>query len=187
MFLLRCLVAKREVFSQTHWVNEASIESKFAKRLSISVSIYQQLMKIFGKGKAFEIMREILVPIGTKEQLENLDKWGVSQKIGMKKLLAFYDAVGKNGVGQFVKRTITKKDDNMLNFHVNNCFFYRFYQETGTPELTKLFCEVDIEFFSQAFPDFKFHRGGSPENTVAYGKDHCVFIFEKNPHMGNKK
>ena len=179
MFLIRCLVAKREVFNQTHWVNEASIESKFAKRLSISATIYQKLVKIFGKGKAFEIMRKILVPIGTKEQLDNLDKWGVSQKTGMEKLLAFYDAMGKSGIGQFVQRTITKKDDNTLSFQVTNCFFNRFYQETGTPELTKLFCEVDIEFFSQAFPDFEFYRGDSLENTVAYGKDYCVFIFER--------
>jgi hypothetical protein len=54
-----------------------------------------------------------------------------------------------------------------------------YVEETGTPELTQLFCEVDIEFFSQAFPEFKFHRGDSVENTVAYGKDHCDFIFEK--------
>ncbi len=47
------------------------------------------------------------------------------------------------------------------------------------PELTRLFCEVDTEFFAEAFPEFRFHRGDSLENTVAYGKDHCVFIFER--------
>ena len=180
-FLIRCLVARRKIFSRTHWVNETGIEARFAKRLSISAAIYQELVKISGQDKAFEVMREILVPIGTREQLDNLDKWGVSRKAGMKKLLAFYDAMGKNGVGQFVQRTVTREDDNTLSFQVTGCFFNRFYQETGTPELTRLFCEVDIEFFSRAFPDFKFYRGDSLENTVAYGKDHCVFIFEKNP------
>jgi hypothetical protein len=126
-------------------------------------------------------MREILVPIGTKEQLDNLDKWDVSQKSGMEKLLAFYDAMGKGGIGQFVQRTITEKNDNTLSFQVRNCFFNRFYEEVGTPELTQLFCEVDIEFYSKAFPEFNFHRGNSLENTVAYGKDHCIFICDKKP------
>ena len=97
----------------------------------------------------------------------------------MGKLQAFYDAMGKGSVGQFVQRTVTEKNDRVLRFEVRNYFFNRFYQEIGTPELTQLFCEVDIEFFSRAFPEFKFHRGGSLENTVAYGKDHCDFVFEK--------
>jgi hypothetical protein len=179
ILLVKCLIAKRRIYNQTHWAKETSVESQFAKRLSVSTAMYRGLLRRFDRDKAFEIMREILVPIGTKEQLDNLDKWGVAQKSGMKKLLAFYDAMGKGGIGQFVQRTIKEKNDNTLSFQVRSCFFNRFYEETGTPELTRLFCEVDIEFFSQAFPEFKFHRGDSLENTVAYGKDHCIFVFEK--------
>jgi hypothetical protein len=177
--LVKCQIEKGRIFGQTHWANENSIEYVFAKRLSISSAIYLELLKRLNKEKAFEIMRKILVPVGTKEQLDNLDKWGVSQKRGMEKLLAFYDAMGKGGVGRFVQRTIIEKNDRFLHYEVRNCFFDRFYQETGTPELTRLFCEVDGEFFSRAFPDFRFHRGDSFENTVAYGKEHCDFIFEK--------
>jgi hypothetical protein len=46
------------------------------------------------------------------------------------------------------------------------------------PELTRLFCEVDDEFFSTAYPDLKFHRGQDEKNTIAYGKQQCNFIFE---------
>ena len=176
--LVKCQIKKGGVFKQTKWAKETSIESRLAKRLSISTAIYLELSRIFDRDKAFEVMRKILVPIGTNEQLDNLDKWGVSEKSGMDKLLSFYDAMGKGGIGQFVQRTITEKNDKTMSFEVRNCFFNRFYQETGAPELTKLFCEVDIEFFSRAFPEFKFHRGDSLENTVAYGKDHCNFIFE---------
>jgi hypothetical protein len=181
ILLIKCLIAKRKIYNQTHWAKKTSIESQFAKRLSVSTAMYRELLKRLDRDKAFEIMREILVPIGTKEQLDNLDKWGVAQKSGMEKLLAFYDAMGKGGIGQFVQRTITEKNNNTLSFQVRNCFFNRFYEEAGTPELTRLFCEVDIEFYSRAFPEFKFHRGNSLENTVAYCKDHCVFICEKKP------
>ena len=77
------------------------------------------------------------------------------------------------------EKTDIKQDDNILHYEVRNCIFARFYKETGTPELTQLFCEVDKEFFPKAFPGIKFHRGDSWENTIAYGKDHCEFIFEK--------
>jgi len=65
--------------------------------------------------------------------------------------MAFYDAMGQDGIGQFVQRVFTEKNDKVVRFEVRNCFFNRFYQETGTPELTKLFCEVDIEFFQKLF------------------------------------
>jgi hypothetical protein len=37
---------------------------------------------------------------------------------------------------------------------------------------------VDRVFYEKAFPELLFHRGDSWENTIAYGKDHCDFIFE---------
>ncbi len=37
-----------------------------------------------------------------------------------------------------------------------------------SPELTKIFYEVDKEFFPKAFPEFKFHRNGSWENTIVW-------------------
>ena len=169
------------VFGETHWAKETGVEAEFARRLSISTALYRGLLKKLDGDRALGIMRRILVPLGTGEQLDNLDRWGVSQKTGPEKLLAFYDAMGTGGVGQFVHRTITEKGDSVLSFQVRNCLFKRFYDETGTPELTRLFCEVDVEFFAQAFPDFNFHRGSSLENTVAYGKDHCEFVFEKKP------
>lgn len=53
------------------------------------------------------------------------------------------------------------------------------YQETGTPELARLLCESDNEFWPQRCPDFEFHRGDSWENTIAYGREQCDFIFEQ--------
>lgn len=179
LFLIKCLVRKRAVFNNTHWASEKDSESDLAKRISISVSIYLNLSDKVGGEKAFEIIRRILVPIGTNEQLENLKSWNISHKKGMDKLLAFYEFMGKGGVGKFVQRMIIEKNHSNLSYEVRDCFFSRFYKEAGTPELTQLFCEVDREFFPKAFPDFEFHRGSSWENTLAYGKDHCKFIFEK--------
>ena len=179
LILVKSLTRRREVLNSTRWAKEESTESEFARRLSISAAIYLNLLERTEKEKAFEIMRKILVPIGCDEQMDNLDALNVSNRPSMERLLAFYDFMGAGGVGQFVERKLIQKDEDRLHYEVRNCFFHRFYQEVGVPELAKLFCKVDEQFFPRAFPDFKFHRGGSSQNTVAYGRDRCVFIFDR--------
>lgn len=178
-FLTKCLNTQRAVFNNTHWAREKSEESEFAERLSIASAIYLNLVDKLGKEKAFEVMRKILVPISVNEQEGHLNSPDISNKKGMDRLAAFWDFTAKDGVGKFNQEAIIKQTSNVLHREVTNCFFARFYQETGTPELTKLFCDSDKEFYTKFFPDFEFHRGSSWENTIGYGKDRCTFIFEK--------
>lgn len=179
VFLIKCLIRKSSVFKNTHWATEKSAESEFAKRLSIAAAAYLNLIEKVGKEKALDMMRKILVPISVNEMEENLNSSNISDVSGIDKLSALRDSMRKGGVGQFNQETLIKQNSDVLHYQVTNCFFARFYQETGTPELTKLLCESDKEFWPKAFPDFQFHRGSSWENTIAYGKDHCEFIFEK--------
>jgi hypothetical protein len=67
----------------------------------------------------------------------------------------------------------------MCHFAITRCVFNDFFTAVGTPELTRLFCDVDRRFFPEAFPGLRFHRGGSWENTIACGQDHCEFVFER--------
>ena len=106
LFIIKCLIRKRSVFNNTHWANEKGAESKFAKRLSISAAMFLNLKEKMIKERAFETMRKILVPIGCNEQWENLNSLDIPHKKGMDKLFAFYDFMGKGGVGQFVQRTL---------------------------------------------------------------------------------
>ena len=179
LFIIKCLIRKRSVFNNTHWANEKGAESKFAKRLSISAAMYLNLKEKMIKERAFETMRKILVPIGCNEQWKHLESLKVFDNKPMKWLMAFNDLMDRKGAPQFNKREYVKQDDNICHFVITRCVFNDFFTEVGTPELTKLFCEVDKEFFPKAFTDFEFRRGSSWENTIAYGQDHCEFIFEK--------
>lgn len=179
IFLIKCLHRSRWIFGSTTWAKKEGAKADFAKRLSFGSALYLELQKKFDKEKAFEITKNILVRIGCDEQWENLNSLGVSDKGPMERLLVFYAFMGTSGVGNFVNRKLVKANINILHYEVRNCLFVRFYKEVGTPELAKLFCEVDRNFFPDAFPEFRFHRGDSWENTEAYGKNHCEFIFEK--------
>jgi hypothetical protein len=177
--LLKSLRRKNDVFKATSWAGQQTEEAKFAQRVAISSAIYLTLTERIGQEHAFELMRQMLVPIGVQEQLANIrdlkgsDDW--------ERLQAFYNFMGLGGVGQFVERTLVENNEHKLHYEVRNCFFYRFYSQADTPELTQFFCEVDDAFFAAAFPGYRFHRGSSMLNTVAHGQEHCDFIFEKVP------
>ena len=176
--LFKCIIRKKSIFKNCHWTNEQSPESEFVKRLSFASALYLELQKKMSTEKSFEIMRKILVSIGCKQQWEQFYTLK-SDENPMAKLMAFNDLMDTEGTPQFNRREYLEQNDSICHFVITRCVFSDFFHEAGTPELTKLFCAVDQEFFPKAFPDFEFHRGGSWKNTIAYGKNHCDFIFQK--------
>jgi hypothetical protein len=102
-----------------------------------------------------------------------------SRMHAMEQLMEFNDLMDRKGAPQFNKRKYIRQDDSICHFVITRCIFEDFFAEVGTPELTKLFCDLDREFFPKAFPDFKFHRGSSWKNIIAYGMDHCEFLYSR--------
>ena len=178
LLVVKCIFRKKSLFKKTHWISEQSQESEFVKRLSFAYALYLELQKKMNTEKSFEIMRKILVSIGCKQQWKHFYTLK-SDENPMANLMAFNKLMDKEGTPQFNEREYIEQDDGICHFVITRCVFSDFFREGGTPELTKLFCAVDQEFFPKAFPDFEFHRGGSWKNTIAYGKNHCDFIFQK--------
>jgi len=177
--LLKAMVKKNAVLSKTRWSKTRGPESEFVKQISVAPALYIELGRRIGRDKAFEIMEELLVSIGCNEQWDHLNSMDVAEGAGMERLTAFNKLMDQKGAPRFNKREYVKQDENICHFLITRCVFNDFFAEAETPELTKLFCEVDRRFFPEAFPDFRFHRGDSWENTIAYEKDHCEFVFEK--------
>ncbi len=179
LLMARCLRRKNEIFKQTHWSKEKGPEVEYVKRLPIVSAVFLELQEKISKDRAFEIMRKAIVPIGLNETLKSFQALDVSGDDPLEKLMEYFDLIDEEGAGRFCIREYPQKDDNACHRVVTKCPFHGFFVEAGTPELTQLFCEVDIAFYPRAFPALEFHRGGSLENTIAYGKDHCDFIFER--------
>jgi hypothetical protein len=148
------------------------------KRFSFVAALFLELQKKLGEAKVFEIMKSILVPLGSNEQWGHLQSLVRTAEKPMEWLMDFYDLMDQKGVPRFNTREYIQQNDAICHFVITRCVFHDFFIEAGTPSLSKLFCEVDREFFPKAVPELNFHRGGSWENTIAIGKDHCEFIFE---------
>jgi hypothetical protein len=98
-------------------------------------------------------------------------------------LVEYLKKVDGEGVGRFCIR-VQGNDANTCHRVVRKCPFHDFHLEAGTPELTRIFCETDIAFYGRSFPAFTFHRNGSWENTIAYGKEECEFVFDRKHRSG---
>lgn len=102
-----------------------------------------------------------MIPIGYNEQWNHLKSLKLENKAPMEKLMEFNNLMDKKGAPRFNKRKYIKQDENTCYFIIERCIFHEFFKEAGTPELTKLFCEIDKEFFPKAFPEVEFHRNSS--------------------------
>ena len=178
IFTLKSL-RKRKLFIQnTRWENTNTPEAEFVNRLTSVAALYSSLRDMKGERVAFEIMEEIVVPIGTEEQMEHyrtiIDFSGSS----LDRLRAFHRLMDEKGNIRFNIREYVQNDETVCHFIVTRCVFHDYFLEVGMPELTRFFCEVDDVFFSDAYPDLHFHRDGEPQNTIAYGKEYCTFVFE---------
>lgn len=181
--VLKCMARRMAIFASTQWAGEKSGESDFVKRFSLASAIYLELVDRMGKQEAFDAMRRILVPVGCNEQWTHMRSLGNLAETPMGRLMAFHNLMDRKGAPQFNKREYVERSENVCHFAITRCVFHDFFTQAGTPELTKLFCEVDREFFPAAFPDLNFHRGNSWENTIAYGRESCTFIFEQPGHQ----
>jgi hypothetical protein len=177
--LLRSLARKGAALARTRWAHSRSAEAEFLKRIALAPVLYEELGKKIGKQKALDVMQDLLVAVGCSEQWDHLNTIPAGPAAGMQRLMAFHDLMDQKGAPQFNLREYVQQNDRVCHFVITRCIFHDFFTEAGAPELTTSFCEVDRQFFPDAFPDFIFHRGDSWENTIAYGKDHCEFVFEK--------
>ncbi|MGD2253024.1 MAG: L-2-amino-thiazoline-4-carboxylic acid hydrolase [Anaerolineales bacterium] len=177
--LLRFLSRKGAALARTRWAHSRSAEAAFLRRIALAPVLYEELGSKFGKQKALTVMEDLLMAVGCSEQWDHLKSMPGRQSEGMQRLMAFHDLMDLKGAPQFNLREYVQQDDRVCHFVITRCVFHDFFTEAGAPELTSSFCQVDRRFFPEAFPDFSFHRGDSWENTIAYGKDHCEFVFEK--------
>ncbi len=191
--LIASCLRGRSLFRNTRWDDDGTVgknylaEKKYVRRLAMAAGMYQILSEKKGQKRAFDLMRSVLVTIGritVRKRFHSVDLTGLQ---GMERLNTFNDYMTKQDEAKYNRREYLVNDDTTCHYIINRCVVYDFFMETGTPELTKLICEVDQHFFPIAFYEFSFSRGDSWENTIAYGKTACDFILSLKtvPHLND--
>jgi len=126
IFLIKCLFRKKSIFNKSRWSKSEGAESEFVKRFSFASAMYLKLQAKFGKEKAFETMKKILIPIGCSEQWKHFQSLEVFGKKPMEQLMEFNNLMDRKGAPQFNKRKYIKQDDNICHFVITRCIFKDF-------------------------------------------------------------
>ena len=179
--LLKAVGKSRALFRRTDWATSGGAEASFVRRLALPAAIYSLILDIprFGKEDALRIAGGLILEAGCREQWDHLESIETPERGGMARLMAFHDLMDDRGAPQFNTRIYREKTASRCHFVITRCVFVDFLSTVNAPELARFFCKVDRRFFPDAFPDFEFHRGDTWENTIAYGKPECEFVFEK--------
>ncbi len=180
--MLRSVMDRSAVMKKTKWgtPDVPAAETRYVKQFALAAATYLNLDQKIGKERAFETMRSLLVPLGcaaVQKRFEATDSAGLN---GMERLLAFNERMEQSDEARFNDRKYITKTNGTCHYVIQHCIVFDFFSQAGTPELTRLICEVDQVFYAKAFPDFTFDRNGSWENTIAYGQPRCDFVLKKN-------
>lgn len=179
--MLRSVMDRPAVMKKTKWGTNGApaAEIRYVKQFALAAATYLNLGKKIGKERAFETMRSLLVPLGCAAVQKRFDALDLAAVHGIKRLLAFNEQMEQNDEARFNDRKYITKTDDTCHYVILHCIVFDFFSQAGTPELTRLICEVDQVFYARAFPDFTFDRNGSWENTIAYGRPQCDFLLKK--------
>jgi hypothetical protein len=154
-------------------------ESAYLKQYAVSGALYKELTSKFGKDKAFDIMRKIVVPCGCLLVRNYMTQMGLKSKSGMDRIVYFNQYMNNTPANKHNVRETVCVNENVYHYAITRCCVLDFYKEIGMPELTQLICEVDNVTYPEGFPQFHFDRDGSWSNTMAYGHDKCHFRLTK--------
>lgn len=178
-FIVRSLIGRRKFLHLAHWTHNSAEESHLLRRLSIIPAVYTELMKSFHRENAFGETKNIFLPLLLSEMMSFYRTLNLSMKDDMERLMEFRKAFDEKGAGKFCNREYIIQNHTSCHFIVTRCVYHDYFTEISLPELTKIFCEVDWLFYARTFPSLRFHRGNSPENTIAFGKTFCNFFIER--------
>ena len=179
IFLLGSLVRRRAIITRTRWATPAvhPAEARYARRLALASAVYLSLSARIGQPRAYAAMRQLLLPIGLAEPRKVLANMGRLSEHGMARLMTFQRRMQQSDGGRFNVRGYHTADATTCHYTITRCVVHEVFTAAGTPELTRLICDVDRVFFAQAFPEFTFSRSDSWENTIAYGRPRCAFML----------
>jgi len=154
------------------------LPKEFIEVTALQTWMYIRLKKRVGQKTAYEIVRAIVLPLGLVIQQGNFRN--VEAPRTFDNLITYQQRTNQEGPTRWNKMEIIEQSDYKYEFRVHNCMFNELYTQIGTPELTKLMCEVDNAIFNTYLPEeVTFHRNGIG-NRIADGASICHFVIERH-------
>eukprot|EP00188_Purpureofilum_apyrenoidigerum_P004718 Plantae.Rhodophyta-Purpureofilum_apyrenoidigerum.ctg5538.p1 GENE.Plantae.Rhodophyta-Purpureofilum_apyrenoidigerum.ctg5538~~Plantae.Rhodophyta-Purpureofilum_apyrenoidigerum.ctg5538.p1 ORF type:complete len:387 (+),score=83.24 Plantae.Rhodophyta-Purpureofilum_apyrenoidigerum.ctg5538:148-1308(+) len=151
----------------------------------IVMAAYEVLREKYGEDRSVKMLGRVL----NDQQARVASTWmgkflmwiaKVLQGSEEKRQRAVYESIAKD-FGSAFDPQLTETPEQ-LKLVLPKCLYHRFFTKEGAPQLTKLFCEMDINNFS----GFSGQQSVVLEQTIADGAKTCVFTYDR-PGSSTKK
>jgi hypothetical protein len=154
------------------------LPGEFVRLTELQTWMYMRLRDRVGEAQACEVVRACILPIGLAVQQGNFR--AVEAPRTFENLVAYQQRTNCEGPTRWNEMEILEQSEQRYEFRVRRCLFHDLYTQLGTPELTRLMCEVDNAIFNSYLPEqVTFHRNG-PGNRLADGAPACHFVLENH-------
>ena len=176
LFLLGTLFSLPAFIKKTRKNLDGIIPEPFIKENALQAWLYIRLKEKIGPGKAFEIMRAFVIPVGYTIQQANFK--AVEEQRTFENMITYSQENLRNGSTRWNEVEFVMQTPQHYELKVHNCMFYNFYSSLGIPELTRTMCAVDNAIFNTYLPEkITFHRNGIG-NRIVDGAAYCQFVME---------
>jgi hypothetical protein len=151
----------------------------FVQITALQTWIDIRLKERIGQETAYELLRACILPIGLALQQANFRN--VEAPRTFENLVAYQQRTNREGPTRWNRMEVLEQSKRKYEFRVSKCMFHELYTQLGTPELTRLMCEVDNAIYNTYLPEqITFHRNGLG-NRLADGAPECHFVLEAHP------
>ncbi len=149
---------------------------------SFLLAAYQELQPHVGDAEqVLSILRNAMAMI-MKDRITLVDRFGISEDAPEDAFARIAENFKRRGEEQYGKgwKFVQDVQDEMHSFiNIEKCFFNDFFRANGKPEITPIFCAMDllwIDELKQPCYGVSFDR----PTTLAQGDDMCRFQFTKS-------
>jgi len=177
--LIAAILATRSVVRGTRWASERSGEATFIRRqAAFAPALYLRLKKRLGPERALAAVREVVRTIGTREVQGYFASISDLPQDPIDRVAAAYDRARRDPNWSFMLRFAPGspvQSPYQYRFSLTGCVFHEFFTAVGTPELTRIYCEIDEAGMPSLLPELGFRYDG----TVGRGNPTCEFVFDR--------
>jgi predicted ArsR family transcriptional regulator len=173
--LLRCGLASRRLVRRSRWAVRQDVEARLAALLALLPAIVLDARRHEREDGVPRALLDALLEPHLRRIVAELAAIGGARE----RWHAFADRVVQQGIGAFNETEFVSVDDDRFELRVHRCLFAELARDAGVPKLGQELCRLGATLCAQVLPSHEFHRNGPAECTLAYGQDHCDYVWER--------
>jgi len=149
-------------------LNEIGVLRRREIEARILAPMLQALGDEFGRERALEIAREVIVQVAHQQGAQ------LAESMGGNSLAHFAESMEAWKKGEAIKMEVLEQSDQVFAFNITRCRYAEMYAQLGIPKLGALLsCNRDFALIEGFNPDVTLTR----TQTIMEGAAHCDFRF----------